>query len=95
MILQGKSGDKNISKQIIILPPGAVGAIHLQTIFEIDAKQPASGTATLVLSFGKDEKHLSHSYEMEGIPNVAFGMDNKGTVVSVISNILFRSVTYT
>jgi hypothetical protein len=95
LILQGHTGDKDIRKQIIILPPGAIGAIQAPTILGINAKEPTSGTATLKISFGTDEKHLRNSYEVEGLPNVAFGIDDKGNVAAASANILFRSVTYT
>jgi hypothetical protein len=95
LILQGRTGEKNINKQIIMLPSGAIGAIQVSTILGINTNDPSSGTATLKLCFGKNDQHLNHNYEVDGLPNISFALDDKGNVVGAPANILFRSVTYT
>jgi hypothetical protein len=48
LILQGKTAiEKNINKQTMILPQGAIVAIQLPTIFGINVKEQATGDAIL------------------------------------------------
>jgi hypothetical protein len=78
-----------------MLQLGETSTIQLPTILGITTKDPASGTATLKIFFGKNETYLGHSYEVDGLPNIAFAIDDNGNVVGTAANILFRSVTYT
>jgi hypothetical protein len=87
------SHTSNIDTNPVIVPSGAISAIHFPSISGLQAK-PMTGQLHFKIKYGKRADALNRSYEIKGEPIIGVTLTPSGELISVTSALAFKEIKY-
>jgi hypothetical protein len=88
------SHTSNIDTNPVIMPSGAISAIHFPSISGLQPK-PMTGQLHFKIRYGRRADALNRSYEIKGEPLIGVTLTSTGELVSVTSALAFKEIKYT